>query len=459
MKQRMNKMFKKSLVASALLLAAFNSSAAVNAIAATTVSQEGSAGAASIAMTDNVVTLAAEYTVGDTVTFTVSGAEIDTALSTPTLTAALLAGDAATTGLLSTTASTVTFRVTAQTDGAANGVIYTGGTFTLAGVVLKTATVLDTVGKITSTYSAATSTGIVVDSATTNAATAATVVAQFSSSVTKPANAIIDVSNNREQFTAGNDTITTDVIIVTPVEAVVTVNDAAYTGATHVLNGDFSWMETDGDAGIDAGELAAAFAATGAADGYTSVVDTAGTKITVTVADAAAANTLEAMTATFTNLGVSATATPNAQLPTQVITVDSTINYNTAAAAVATKSTAAGASAGSWTLNGSDDDIAFLPFGSDYAQSITVTNSGTVAGAITVDLTAGGTTYTKTLTAVADAKSVTNISLEVAAFAAASGITDNARIKVVVNAPDANNEIQVKGLYFHKPTTDRVLTY
>ena len=218
-------------------------------------------------------------------------------------------------------------------------------------------------------------------------------------------------------------------------------------------------METDGDAGIDAGELAAAFAATGAADTYTSAIDAAGTKITVTVADAAAANTVEAMTATFTNAGLSVTATPNSKLPTQVITLDSTIKYNTAAPAAATKVTATAQAAGSWTLNGSNDDIAFLPFGSDYAQSITVTNTGSVAGAITVDLTAGGKTYTKTLTAVADAKSVTNISLEVAAFAAASGITDNARIKVVVNAPDANNEIQVKGLYFHKPTTDRVLTY
>ncbi len=103
-------MFKKSLIASALLVAAFNSSAATNTIAATTVSQEGSAGAASIALTDNVVTLNAEYTVGDTITFTISGADIDTTLSAPVLTAALLAGDAATTGLLSTTASTVTFR-------------------------------------------------------------------------------------------------------------------------------------------------------------------------------------------------------------------------------------------------------------------------------------------------------------------------------------------------------------
>lgn len=452
-------MFKKSLLATALIAAAFNSSAATNTIAATTISQEGSAGAASITMTNNVVTLAAEYTVGDTVTFTISGAEIDVAASTPSLVAALGGGDTATTGLLSTTANSVTFRITAQTDGAANGVIYTGGTFTLSGVELKTSTVLDATGKITSTYSAATSTGLAIDSATTNAATAATVVAQFSTSVTKALNAVIDVSNDRQQFTAGNDTVTTDVFTLTPAEAAATVNDAAYTGATHVIYGDFSWMETDGDAGIDAGELAAAFAATGGADTYTSVIDSAGTMITVTVADAGG-NTVEAMTGTFTNLGVNLT-TPNATLPTQTLTYDSTIKYTTAApmSAAASKAVDTGSALGSWTLNGSSDDIAFLPFGSEYAQSITVTNSGKTGGAITVDLTAGGTTYTKTLTAMADAESVTNISLEVAAFAAESGITGNARVKVVVNAPDTNNEIQVKGVYFHKATADRVLTY
>jgi len=98
-----------------------------------------------------------------------------------------------------------------------------------------------------------------------------------------------------------------------------------------------------------------------------------------------------------------------------------------------------------------------MPFGSEYAQSITVANRGSVEGAITVTLKAEGKTYTKELTQMAAANSVTNISLEVAAFAKESGITGNAHVNVVVNAPSSN--IGVKGVYYHKASADRVLTY
>jgi hypothetical protein len=108
-------------------------------------------------------------------------------------------------------------------------------------------------------------------------------------------------------------------------------------------------------------------------------------------------------------------------------------------------------------LNGSSDDIAILPFGSEYSQSITVTNTGTLSGAIVVDLISGGTTFSKTLTAAAAGLTVTNISKEVADFALASGITGNAGIKVVVNAP--STAIAVKAIYYHRASQDRVLTY
>ena len=98
-----------------------------------------------------------------------------------------------------------------------------------------------------------------------------------------------------------------------------------------------------------------------------------------------------------------------------------------------------------------------MPFGTEYAQSITVANRGSVEGAITVTLKAEGKTYTKELTQMASANSVTNISLEVAAFAKESGITGNAHVNVVVNAPSGN--IGVKGVYYHKASADRVLTY
>lgn len=430
-------MFKKTLLASALSVAALNASAAVVAITPNAVSQEGAAGQTNIAVPNAAVTLGAEYTVNDTVTFTVSGAEFDTATSVPVLTAALGGGDAATLGLLSVTANTVSFRITAQTDGAANGVIYTGGTFTLSGMQLVTSTVLDTTGAVNVSYSAATNTGAALDNTGTLVDDAVNVIAQFSSSVTKAANGIIDVNNDRQQFTAVDEGANNDTIVVTPVEAVAATHDADYTGATHVLKGDFSWMETDGDAGIDAAELAAAFAATGAADTYASVINADGNEITVTVTDAAAANTVEAMTLTFTNAGV---GTGNAVLPTQSYTVDSTIAYNTAVPAAATKVTQVAEAAGSWTLNGKVAEIPYMPFGDNTQVIMRATNTGTQTGDVTVRYMLEGVDSTwnevsGTVTSLAPG--VTNIAdLVMNAIKADAGVTKGkVAIEITANVP------------------------
>jgi hypothetical protein len=440
-------MFKKTLVALALTTAAMSANAAVTSATPNVVSLEGAVGQATIAVPTYTIRLAAEYAVGDTFTITLTGAEFDTT-SNPAITFAGFTNNP-TVGLLSKTASTATFRVTAVPSPVE---VFSGKDFVLNGALLKTTSVTDAAGDIKLAYAAKTSTGLDLDNVGTATSTVVTTKSQLSSSVTTKLNAIIDVENERKQFTAGNDTTTTDTLVVTPAVAAAGTHDAAYTGATHVIKGDFSWMESDGDSGIDAAELAAAFAATGGADTYTSTINTAGDAITVTVADAGG-NTAEAMTGTFTVLGKAVSTAPI--LPTQSFTVDSTIKYNTASAVASTK-TIASASAGSWTLNGFDEDIVFMPFDSQYAQSINVSNTGSVAGAITVDITAGGKTYTKTLTATATPKATTNISQEVKAFAAESGVTGNAHIKVVVNSPKA--DIAVTGVYYAKSDADRVKT-
>ncbi|OFA32775.1 hypothetical protein BAE46_03205 [Glaciecola punicea] len=81
-------MLKKTLIATAITLASFGSMAAVVAITPTAVSIEGAAGATTIITPQIDVTLQADYTVGDTVTFTVTGALLNTA--TPTIRIRLL---------------------------------------------------------------------------------------------------------------------------------------------------------------------------------------------------------------------------------------------------------------------------------------------------------------------------------------------------------------------------------
>lgn len=113
------------------------------------------------------------------------------------------------------------------------------------------------------------------------------------------------------------------------------------------------------------------------------------------------------------------------------------------------------ASVGAWSLDGSSGDIKFLPFAPVYAQSVTVTNSGTVVGEISVDIFFNGEKFNKTLTAKAAANSVTDISSEVRAFAKASGVDGDARVRVTINAPSCN----VNAVYYHKADGDRVKTF
>lgn len=263
------------------------------------------------------------------------------------------------------------------------------------------------------------------------------VINQFSAKATTPfgKDIQIDVEEGRKEFTDGAATKTntsTDTATIAIIDSGANLLAASVDSSTadYTLAGDFTFLDADGDAAIDAGYV---LSGTNAADlQSTTISNTSG------------------LTQDFT-----ITTDGEVVLPAQSYTASVNVDYDTAASKVANYS--ATISAGEWTLNGSSDKIAFLPFGSAYAQSITVTNTGKVEGEITVELTANGETTAKTLTAIAAKNSVTNISSEVAAFAAELGIEGDAAVNVIVNAPDAN--IDVKGVYYHKASQDRVLTY
>jgi hypothetical protein len=466
-------MFKKTLLASALSVAALNASAAVVAITGNNVSQEGAAGQASIAVPNAVVTLGAEYTLNDSVTFTITGAEFDTTLSAPALAGALLgsdgaaggAGDAAddavTFGLLNVTANSVTFRITAQTDGGTDGVTYTdalggayaNGTFTLSGMVMKTATVLDATGDITVAYSALTNNQQAIDTAGTLSDVAQTVVAQFSSASTKSLNGVIDVNNDRYQFTAGDDTTTTDVLTVTVSEAVAATHDATYDGATHTIKGSFMWMDDDEDGTVEAAELATHFAAAGAGDDtFVSTINAAGDTITAVATDGGA-DAVEAHNFTFT-----AVPADKVVLPTQTITVSTEVDYTTAAAAAADKVTATDAAAGAWTLNGKVATIPYMPFGDNTQVIMRATNTGTQTGDVTVRYMLEGVDSTwnevsGTVTSLAPG--VTNIAdLVLNAIKADAGVTKGkVAIEITANVP--TGDASVYAAYKVVSETDR----
>jgi len=433
----MKTIFKKTLLAAALTVAAFNASAVVVTATGVNVSQEGAANETSIAVPAIVATAGAQYTVGDTIVFTFTGAELDTALITPTLTAVLGGGDTATLGFVGATASAVTFRITAQTDGAADGVSYTGATFTTGGLVFKTATVVDAAGAITVTHSAANVTGsIVIDNLGTKTATVATVVAQFASTVTTKLDGVIDVSNSRQKFVGA----TTDVLVVTPTEAVAAVNDANYNSVTHVVKGNFSFADANKNGVVTTAELNAAVAVTSAGDDTVAqpTLNAALTELTAVVTDVT--DGPQATTFTFTEPGV---ATTKPVLVPGSYTATTTVGYTPATGAAATKATATNADAGALTLNGATVQVPYMVFGTvggkAYNQVMVVNNASAVAGDVFVDVYKedGTQVLVNANVGSAAANSATNIAPAVKAALVAAGAADGKMsVKIVANIPD-----------------------
>lgn len=442
-------MFKKSLLALALTGAAI--SGVANAAATVTgtpavVNLEGHNMAAVGAnkldegdATAVLVTAKTAYITNDLIYVTVAGATFDTTIN-PTLTATTAgAGTADFIDYLD--ANTMRFRI-ATADWAAND------TLSVDTFDLKTSSPTKD-SKVTFSAKAVSVNPLIgeYDKSTTNL-DLFTFQNQMSTTITK-LDGEVSTGAGRAEFTASANKDTLKIASVDNAG----VDQLTLTKVTHVITGDFGWMMDydataaggDADGVLEAGELAVAAttvmgAAAGGADAVVYTLNSTMTELTAT--DTLAGGIDADITVELNNrgnaLGGSALTAPQSFSMTSTYT-DGTNSFAEANAA------------GAWTLDGSVGKTGFLPFGSDYAQSITVTNTGSVVGAITVDLTYNGMKYTKTLTATAAAKSVTNISLEVAAFAAESGVTGNAQVTVTTNAPG----IIVEGLYFHKPTADR----
>jgi len=439
----MKTIFKKSLVAAALAAAAFNASAVVVTATPAVVSLEGAVNQASIAVPAITATAGAQYTVGDTITFTFTGAELDTALIAPTLTATLAGGDTATLGFVGATASTVTFRITAQTDGAADGVSYTGATFVTGGLVFKTSTVVDAKGDIKVKHGASNVTGsIVIDNLGTQEATVVSVVEQFTSSVTTKLDGIIDVGQSRQKFVGA----TTDVLVVTPVEAAAATHDATYKTLTHVVKGDFSFADANKNGTVTTAELNAAVAVanTGTATGDTiaqHTLNAALTELTVVVTEAGAANTPGVTTFTFTEPGV---ATTKPVLVPGAFTQTTSIKYAPATGADVTKATETAASAGAWTLNGATVQVPYLVFGTvggkAYNTIVQLNNASSVSGDVFVDVFKedGTQVLANKKVATVAGQSTTNIAGAIKTELEAAGASNaKVSVKVVANVPES----------------------
>ena len=424
-------MFKKTLLAAALAASAFGANAALTVTTTSAdISSQGLPLTKAYELASVEVTLSASelsaLTDGSKLRLVFTGAFV---ASAPTGTTAY--GDNSTTSTATpafgaAVATSTTIVVPISTAPTSTGAQIAGDTITVNTIPLLLSSAA--VGsKVNVTASILTSSDVEFTSTRSASTEAAEVVEQFKAVVTSGADAKIDVANARLTF---ESKAKTDTIVLT---GTTTGTGATAVSATVTVKGDF----TDDIASLS--------------DGTNNYV------INTAKSEAAYTYTTSSTPSVSTFLGGATTLTATVDgldaIAPRAFTTSVGLSYTDAETAARTQALATDAASGSWTLNGDGGKISFLPFGSEFSQSVTITNTGKVDGEITVDWFSDGNTATTPLTAVATANSVTDISAELRAKAAAAGITGNAALNFVVNSP--LGDIQIDALYYSKSDKDR----
>ena len=492
-------MFKKTLIAGGMVAVMSSGAQAVPTFAFTenTQSIQGFASATLLQAPAVTVTLGAEYATDDLMTLSYN-ADFDTSVPfvNPSNISAYvkcngstgdeLTGTAAdnggvvTLGVLSTTANSVTYRVTAidytptgDSDGDATvdadecstslsstvgGVFSHQGTFSGASLRAQ--------GALTGSYSATLSNGsTAIDggSVAISKAGPVTEIISFANQYASVAannvvwNGVIDVAPaggeaTRTVFNNGDDVDGSGAVdadergsdqLTIDVTETARTNDADTETITAVISGDFSWVvdETAGGAvNTDA------FSATVNGQAVASVTVTA-TDVTVV----GAASEVGDVVLTLDNLengndlgGVGAGTVPAmaAGAYTATVTIaytDEGTDLADAGATAGSLTLAAAVTAGTTTLNGSTSTIEAYPVSDAITGFLWVTNAGTNSAGMSVTAVAGGSTMASCDIGTVAGNTLSYITNEVETCLTAAGITSGrAQVTVTVNAPAAD---------------------
>lgn len=456
-------MLKKSLIAIALAsvstvatagTVSLNDDTTFAAVTAADISVEGYAAASNKKLeagnglaADSLVTIKADtaYVANDVVLLTVENGTFDTTVTSPTVTtAATVAGAADGTAKASVldylNSTTLRLRL--------GDAIVKDGVIRVAGLKITPTSASDKDAvKLNSSVLSSNATIGTYDKGT--AVTVAEFSQQFVVGTVTKFNGEVSTGKGRQEFTGSSnlaDQVAAPISTTAALALALTATEVNYTLEASNLS-----FAADYDLAVNGGN----------ADGKLSDAELKKAFVT----PAAATQTLS-MNAGYTALSIKDTASAGVDLTATVIgnakggaelTAPQGFNLTAKVKHSGGEFTAKGldaASVGAWSLDGSSGDVKFMPFGSQYAQSVTVTNSGTVVGEITAEIFFNGSKFSKTLTATAAANSVTNISSEVAALAAENSVVGDARVRITVNAPNCN----VNAVYYHKADADRVKT-
>ena len=315
------------------------------------------------------VVLQAEYAIGDIITLAFSGSALDGTSIPTSVVVAVGAINGITLGLLSATADEAVFRVTDVVAGTSN---------TTVGVIVPFATSVNydaqavfAAGGVTVSYSAATSTGLALDTGGGDLRSHDHILSAAEYSVAAPTtiyDAVIDVDTDRLAFTS---TDTFDAAAVALADSIDT-GGTAFVSQDIVWTGDFSWIADTDDVTAGVQPPAGVVVATGCTVSMAGIAVTA-TDISYNCGTGSSTLTLDP-----------AANTGGTAMSATTFTVAVTANY-TGFSSTAGTAGFGPLAAGAWTLNGYQALIPYMPYGSGISQVIYLANRGSQAGDVTVD--------------------------------------------------------------------------
>ena len=426
-------MFKKTLLAAALATTTLGAVASTVTTTATTVGVEYAVGKKQIIAEAVSVTVGRAFANGDIIEIAFTGTTVATMTAAATPAAIVPSVSHANVEFLEFEGNTIKLLVT--------GTVADTAVITVSGVQLivtdaaaKGLVKVSALGKVATVEGAKT-----VD--TSIAVTSITYVKQLNTKIAAAFNGVVDVNTSRKKFT---DAGTSDTLVIENTQAAFTTGAGVVTkGVTYTVYGDFSFLDVDGDGTLEAkeGTVSSAAGLVAVAKDFTSAV--------VTQATGLVSGTV----------GVTITGAAGSVIPDQSYMAKTEVSYaNPAGGAtdlVAT--TLAQSAAGSWTLNGATAHIPFLPFGPNFAQSVTVSNTSKQSGGVDLVIYAGSDTVEVDGITSVVAEGVTDISAAIRSAVSAAGLSSaSLSFDVIINAPDS--AITVEAIYYAKSDGDRLRT-
>lgn len=436
----MTNMFKKTLIASAVLAFAGTAQAATLQATASNVANELVGASDAVNAVDLRIVAGANYADNDIIRITFSNNSVKAANlksvvrlysnteTDPAEPPVWDEGDANTEldarlNLLST--STVDGQLVAVyrvTNATINETTISARTETLFSATANALTSANLTGNLTATFSAETANGQALDTGGGLARTA-TLVRLFDQFATvEPVgagdnlSAVIDVGADRETFVDDATTVTGHFNILTqktgtPAAPVAINQGVTATKTTYTLTGDFSWaLRTTAAPGAPVGSLLAdalSFECNGATP--------------VSVAVTAASAVVECNGIQNLSVDVDVAEGSASVIPTTTFSLSAVVAYDgIPTSKKGTKTLTAGA--GSWTLNGSSVYIPYMLYGPTAEQTIQLTNKGSQTGDISASAVVGGQVIELGKVGVSNARSVTSLNAAIRNAMVAKGV-------------------------------------